>query len=55
MEHWDEDSPVKNPFCRHAGPGSVIPDLIRDQYDGYGIQNYLKLLDSRFCGNDKKQ
>ncbi|MGD8210545.1 MAG: hypothetical protein PVH37_25380 [Desulfobacterales bacterium] len=30
----------------HAGPGSVIPDLIRDRDDGSGIQNFLKLLDS---------
>jgi hypothetical protein len=25
-------------ITRHAGPGSVIPDLIRDQDDGSGIQ-----------------
>ncbi len=39
---------------RHAGPGSVIPDLIRDQDDGSGIQNILKFLDSGVRRNDGK-
>jgi len=33
---------------RHAGPGSVIPDLIRDQDEESGIQIILNLLDSDY-------